>query len=104
MLCCDAADSTIKCPFQSDQCTASISNVCISDLNVIQKQIIFATNSDLRKNLQKLSIQQLLTMLSVSDEAVARLFNMGFSTEDSTKALKITNYDFDKALEYLIKV
>eukprot|EP00486_Rosalina_sp_Unknown_P014849 CAMPEP_0201593892 /NCGR_PEP_ID=MMETSP0190_2-20130828/191378_1 /ASSEMBLY_ACC=CAM_ASM_000263 /TAXON_ID=37353 /ORGANISM="Rosalina sp." /LENGTH=135 /DNA_ID=CAMNT_0048053297 /DNA_START=15 /DNA_END=422 /DNA_ORIENTATION=+ len=42
-------------------------------------------------------------MLNLADEAVARLFNMGFSTEDSTKALQTTNYDFDKALEYLIK-
>ena len=44
------------------------------------------------------------TMLNLSDEAVARLFNMGFSTEDSTKALKLHNFDFEKALDYLIKV
>eukprot|EP00484_Ammonia_sp_Unknown_P024380 CAMPEP_0197047836 /NCGR_PEP_ID=MMETSP1384-20130603/23279_1 /TAXON_ID=29189 /ORGANISM="Ammonia sp." /LENGTH=350 /DNA_ID=CAMNT_0042479851 /DNA_START=51 /DNA_END=1103 /DNA_ORIENTATION=+ len=39
----------------------------------------------------------------MSDEAVARLFNMGFTTDASTKALQHCNHDFDKALEWLIQ-
>ncbi|OAE21604.1 hypothetical protein AXG93_939s1110 [Marchantia polymorpha subsp. ruderalis] len=49
------------------------------------------------------SAQQKFQQLQVSDEAVAQLANMGFTTKESRRALRMSGQDVQRAVEFLME-